>query len=147
MPSTTPGTPELSQIIASIPAPASAAPPSVADTSTKGAMASQFAMADHTHASKARRERLQCAADGTLTWTFNPPFDVGAVPRVQAIAEVTFGTTDVVNAQIDGTPTNTEVKIRVTRTNRSTVALLGLTILSLPTQPGVTWVHMSAVAP
>lgn len=136
----------LSALAATVPTPASTVPPAIADTGVVGS-GMQFALANHIHASKAQRVRVQCAADGTIIWTFDVPFAPGVVPIVLAVAEATFGSTDVINAQVDGTPTNTGVKIRVTRTNRSTVALIGLTILSLPATPGVTWVHAIAVAP
>lgn len=129
-----------------VPSPATSAPPSVADASAVGDLP-RYALEDHTHASNARRNRAQCAADGSLVWVFNPPFPNGVVPRINAIAETGAGVTDVVNVQVEGTPTNTQALLRVTRTQRSVVALIGLTVLSLPAQPGVTWCHMSAVAP
>jgi len=131
-------------LTSAIPSPASSAPPSVADASAKGA-ATQYALADHTHASKTRKDRVQSDAAGLITWTFNPAFDVGVVPRVCAIAETTSGVTDVINVQVEGTPTNTGCTLRVTRTQRSVVALIGLTILSIPSSPGATWVHCFAV--
>lgn len=126
---------------AQIPKPASAMPPAVSDTGAKGGDVAQYALADHTHASRVRRIRAQSDASGLVVWTFNPPFDVGVVPVVTGQAETAAGVTDVVNVQVEGTPTNTTANLRVTRTNRSTVALLGLTILSLPASPGQTWVH------
>jgi hypothetical protein len=121
-------------------------PPGVSDSGAVGA-GSKYALEDHTHASKARKDRVQCAADGTITWTYPTPFGAGVVPRVVAVAEVAAGVTDVVNVQIVDTPTNTQCKLLVNRTNRSTVSLIGLTILSLPAQPGVTWVHVVALEP
>lgn len=135
------------------PSPATTMPPGVADAGKTGSMDTEFALADHTHASKARKDRLQTAADGTLTWTYKDingdpaPFGVGVVPRIVAVAETAEGVTDVINAQIVGTPGNASCKIAVTRTQRSAVALLGLTILSLPSSPGVTWVHLIALEP
>lgn len=129
-----------------LPTPASAMPPPVADAGAVGADTVKYALADHTHASKLRRTRIQTAADGSVTWTFDPPFDVGVVPRINAIAETGVGVTDVINVQVEGTPTNTSCLLRVTRTQRSVVSLIGLTILSLPANPGATWVHASAAA-
>jgi hypothetical protein len=129
-----------------VPQPATATPPSVADASNKGS-GTRYALEDHTHASKARKARVHSAADGTITWTYSTPFDVGVVPRVVAVAEVASGTTDVVNVQVIGTPTNTACQLLVNRTNRSVVALLSLTILSGPAQPGATWVHAVALEP
>lgn len=130
-----------------MPQPASSAPPSVADTSDPGSIQQRYALENHTHASKVRKARVQSAADGTITWTYSTPFDVGVVPRVVAVAEVASGVTDVVNVQVIGTPTNTSCQLLVNRTIRSFVSLLSLTILSVPTQPGVTWVHAVALEP
>lgn len=148
MPSTTnPAGLDAAQVDALLPKPATSMPPGVSDVGALGTVPQRFAMENHTHASKARKDRLQCAADGTLTWTYSTPFTNGVVPRIVAVAETTSGVTDVINVQVEGTPTNTQAVLRVTRTNRSTVALLGLTILSLPAQPGVTWVHCVALEP
>lgn len=132
---------------AEMPSPATSAPPSVADSSATGTQTAVYALANHTHASKARKARMTSAADGSLVWTFSPPFDAGVVPRVVAIAETTAGVTDVINVQIEGTPTNTGVNLRVNRANRSVASLLGLTVLSIPSQPGATVVHAVALEP
>lgn len=134
---------DLAALYAAMPSPASSDPAPIAVTSSPGAQ-SPYARADHVHASKTRRQRLQTAVDGTLTWTYPVPFDVGVVPQIQAIAETAVGVTDVINVQIEGTPTNTSVKLRVTRTQQSAVALLGLTILSIPSSVGSQWLHMTA---
>lgn len=130
----------------SVPQPATAMPPGVSDLGALGT-GTKYALENHTHASKARKIRVQCAADGTITWVYPNAFGAGVVPIVVAVAEVAAGVTDVVNVQIVDTPTNTQCKLLVNRTNRSTVALIGLTILSLPAQPGVTWVHIVALEP
>lgn len=132
---------------AEMPTPATSAPPSVADSSAKGTGDSVYALSDHTHASKARKIRAQCATDGTLTWTFNPPFSSGVTPIITAVAETGVGVTDVVNVQVEGTPTSTSAKLRVNRTNKSNSALLSLTVLSVPASVGVTWVHAIALEP
>lgn len=121
-------------------------PPGVSDSGSIGTI-ERYALENHTHASKARKERIQSAADGTITWTYSTPFSNGVVPRVIAIAEVASGVTDVVNVQVVDTPTNTSCKLLVNRTSKSVVALIGLTVLSVPTQPGVTWVHVVALEP
>lgn len=128
------------------PQPATAMPPGVTDIGAVGT-SQKYALENHTHASKARKIRVQTAADGTVTWTYSTPFGVGVVPIIVAVAEVANGVTDVVNVQVIDTPTNTSCKLLVNRTNRSTVALIGLTVLSLPAQPGVTWVHAVALEP
>lgn len=128
------------------PEPATTVPPGVTDTGALG-NDMKYALANHTHASKARKERIQSAADGTITWTYSTPFPNGVVPRIAAVAEVASGVTDVVNVQVVDTPTNVSCKLLVNRTQRSVVALLGLTILSVPASPGVTWVHAVALEP
>lgn len=130
----------------SVPQPATAMPPGVSDSGALGS-STKYALENHTHASKARKVRVQSAADGTITWTYGTPFGVGVVPVVAAVAEVANGVTDVVNVQIVDTPTNTSCKLLVNRTNKTFVSLIGLTILSTPTQPGVTWVHAVALEP
>lgn len=135
---------DLEALRAAIPTPGTEVPPAVQDTGARGTELERYARADHTHASRARRARMQSAADGSLVWAFDPPFDEGVVPRIQALAETAVGVTDVVNVQIEGPPTNTSVRVRVTRAARSVASLLGLTVLSIPSSPGVTWVHLSA---
>lgn len=130
-----------------IPTPGQTVPPSVADTGSAGSMPQQFAQANHTHASKARKARMQTAADGSVTWAFSPPFTAGVVPIVLAVAEAAAGVTDVINVQVVDTPSAASCKLLVNRTQRSAVALLGLTVLSLPASPGVTWVHAIALEP
>ena len=132
---------------AEVPVGATDAPPSVADSSAVGTESMIYALANHTHASKARKIRAQCAPDGSLVWTFTPPFASGVVPRVVAVAETANGVTDVVNVQVEGTPTNTTANLRVNRTQRSVVSLLGLTILSIPSSVGVMWIHAVALEP
>lgn len=133
---------------AEVPAAATNAPPSVADASAVGTEPMIYALANHTHASKARKIRANSDASGLLVWTFDPPFTPGTTPRVVAIAETSGpAVTDVVNVQIEGLPTSTSCNLRVNRTARSVVALLGLTILSVPSSPGVTMVHAVALEP
>jgi len=129
-----------------VPDPATSAPPGVQDSGAVGSNM-KYALADHTHASKVRKIRVQCAADGTLTWTYSTPFTNGVTPIVLAVAEVANGVTDVVNVQVVDTPTATSCKLLVNRTQRSVVSLIGLTVLSVPSQPGVTWVHAVALEP
>lgn len=146
-PSVTPQ--QLAALQNTIPLPATATPPAIADTGTVGSQGGQdrYALANHTHASKARRARMQCAADGLLTWTFDPPFPVGTLPRVQAIVEGAAGLADILNVQVEGTPTSTQVRFRVNRAARQGGAVglaVGSIVLSVQTTPGVFWVHMAA---
>lgn len=130
-----------------IPSAATSAPPAVAETGAQGVESMVYAKADHTHASKARKARMTSGADGVIVWTFSPPFDAGVSPRVVGQAVTPVGVTDVVNVQTEGEPTNTTARLRVNRTNRSAVALLGLTILSVPASPGATMVDLIALEP
>lgn len=130
-----------------MPTAATSAPPSVADSSAVGTQSAVYALANHTHASKARKVRAQSDTAGALVWTFDPPFAAGVVPRVVAVAETAMGVTDVVNVQVEGTPTNTTCNLRVNRTQRTVASLLGLTILSIPSSVGIMWVHAVALEP
>lgn len=130
-----------------VPAAMAIIPPAITVAGAVGAAMAFYSPGDHTHPSDTRRERVQTATDGTATWTYSAPFPAGVVPRIDAVAEAVFGSTDVINVQVDGTPTNVSCNLRVTRTNRSLVALIGLTILSVPASPGATWIHAKATAP
>ncbi len=136
----------MSDVTAVLPQPATTMPPGVTDSGAVGT-SQKYALENHTHASKARKIRAQSAADGTLTWTYSTPFAAGVVPIVSTVAEVAPGVTDVVNVQVVGTPTNTGCQLLVNRTQRSAVSVIGLTVLSVPAQPGVTWVHAIALEP
>lgn len=132
--------------LAAPPEPATGAPPGVADAGAVGAMP-RYAREDHTHAGKARKAIVTTAADGTYTWTYPVPFGAGVVPIISGTAVTAAGVSDLVNVQIEGTPTNTQAKIRVTRAGVTVAALLGLTILSIPASPGATVVHLLALEP
>ncbi|RYG87237.1 MAG: hypothetical protein EON59_08030 [Alphaproteobacteria bacterium] len=116
-----------------IPEPASSMPPGVSDMGARGTTV-RYAREDHTHASKARKERKAvssgAAASFLMTWVYPTPFGAGVVPIPVGIAEAT-GTTDSINVQVEGTPTNTQCVFRISRFSQTNVALLGLTILSL----------------
>lgn len=131
-------------LVSQMPTASTSDPQPIAVMPVVGSDATQYARSDHVHASKTRRSRLTTAADGTLTWTYPTAFDFGVIPQIQALVETGVGVTDVLNVQIEGTPTNVSAKIRVNRTQQSVVALLGLTILSIPTSVGVQTVHLSA---
>lgn len=118
-----------------IPTMATAAPPGVADSSAAGAASMQYAGANHTHASKARKQIMPISASGLFTWTFPTPFGSGVVPVCNAIAICLSGTTQLVNVQQEGDATNTQVTFRVTVYQQSVASLLGLTILSLSSSP------------
>lgn len=82
------------------------------------------------------------AAAGLFTWTFPTAF--ASPPRVVAgIQSATFDIYDVKVTAVSAT----SCTVQVGRTQASAVALLGLTILSVPSSVGATVVHIVAVAP
>lgn len=129
------GTPPNATGAVTVPVPTAATttPPGVSDTGTIGTMTTMYALANHTHASKARKGRVLVPAAGALDVTFGVPF-TSSPPICVVVAETGLGETAIVNAQIDGTPTMTGLRIRITRTQQSVVALIGLTVLSVPSQ-------------
>lgn len=135
----------LSAMAATIPTPANATPPGVADAGALGSTTSQYARADHTHASKARKIVATSAADGVYTFNYSAtPFT--NPPTCSATAEVANGVTDVVNVQIIGTPSITSANFLVNRANKSVVSLISLTVLSVAA-PGATKIHIICLEP
>jgi hypothetical protein len=129
-----------------IPTASNTTPPGVSDSGSIGTMTTMYALANHTHASKARRIIATSAADGSYTFNYSAnPFS--GPPVCTAVAEVAAGVTDVVNVQIIGTPTTTSASFLVNRANRSVASLLGLTVLSIPAQPGATKIHAICLEP
>jgi hypothetical protein len=122
--------PPLNAAGLNIPQPAQNPPPGVSDTGTVGNTL-RYAMENHTHASKARKQIMPVSATGLFTWTFPTPFGTGVVPVCNSIAICPSGTTDLINVQQEGDATNTTVTFRVTRYQQSAVSLIGLTILSV----------------
>lgn len=88
--------------------------------------------------------RVQTDATGLYTWTFPAGCQhVGNIPYFNAVAEGPTPQGGVtVNPQVEGVPTATAVSFRVTRVSATTVALLGLTILSVNT-PTATYLDLS----
>jgi hypothetical protein len=140
-------TPTNGNVAITIPTPSNTMPPGVSDAGSLGTMTTMYALANHTHASKARKVIADTAADGSLTWTFASPFTAGTTPVCAAVAQVAAGVTDVVNVQIIGAPTATSAQFLVNRANRTVASLLGLTVLSIPASPGVTRVHAICLEP
>jgi hypothetical protein len=140
-------TPTNGAVTVPVPTASTTVPPGVSDSGATGTMTSVYALANHTHASKARKIIATSAADGTYAWTFTTPFTAGTVPICTAVAEVAAGVTDVVNVQLVGTPTATAVNLLVNRTQRSVVSLIGLTVLSVPSSPGATRIHAICLEP
>ncbi len=129
-----------------IPLPANSAPPAVAEAGVAGAMV-RYAREDHTHASKARKQRLTMpSAASTYTWVYPTAFGVGVIPIVNAIVQVPNGNTDLFNVQVMGTPTNTQCVFQI---NRVSAGLLGLLLgaLSINPTPIAATLHMLALEP
>lgn len=129
-----------------IPAPATSMPPGVSDTGNKGSIP-RYALEDHTHASKARKQRVTMpTAAMTYTWVYPTPFDAGVVPIVNGIAQVAVGNTDLFNVQVMGTPTNTQCVFQI---NRVSAGLLGLLLgaLSINPTPVAATLHLIALEP
>lgn len=131
-----------------IPTMATAAPPGVADSSAAGAASMQYAGANHTHASKARKQRVTGVSTATYTWVYPTPFPAGVVPIVPSpcIEDPANSSTDIYNAQISGTPTNTQCVIRITRQSSGLLSLL-LGALSINPTPGTINLHCVALEP
>lgn len=128
-----------------IPTASATIPPCTADAGLIGTQITVFALANHTHCSKARRVRQTTGTDGLYVWNFSPAFS--GAPICAATAETAPGVTDVINAQIQGTPTTSQATIRVNRTAVSVVALIGLSVLSVPASPGAQVFHAICIEP
>jgi len=136
----------LDAVSATVPVPATVTPPGVADTSTAGS-ASPYARADHTHASKARKQRMTGISTATFTWVYSTPFPAGVVPICNGIAEDPVDSAlDSYNVQISGVPTNTQCVFRV---KRQTSGLFGLLTgaIGFNPAPGTINVHCTALEP
>lgn len=81
-------------------------------------------------------------AAGSYTFTFPTAF--AATPRVTATVQ--SATVDIFDVKITSVST-TSCTVQIGRTQASVVALLGLTILSVPTSVGAQVVHIIACAP
>lgn len=131
---------------ASIPTPATAAPPAVSDSSAMG-MVSLYARADHTHASKARKQRVTGISTATYVWTYLTPFGAGVVPIVQGIAEDPASSAiDSYNVQVVGAPTATQATFRIIRQTSGLFGLLAGAI-GFNTTPGNINLHLIALEP
>lgn len=121
---------------------------SVGDYFGSGVMTPDQALAVNLRGDAAMQaQRVTTASTGLYTWTYPVAFANGVVPIIECVAEGPDPQGGVtVNAQVEGTPTNTAAKIRVTRTASTVVALIGLTILSISTSVA-TAVHLTARAP
>lgn len=130
-----------------IPTAATSAPPSVSDSSAVGNATARYALENHTHASKARKQVVTMPSPAsTYTWTYPVAFGVGVSPVVNAIVQVGAGNTDLFNVQIVGAPTNTQCVFQI---NRVSAGLLGLLLgaLSINPTPVASILHMLALEP
>lgn len=129
-----------------VPAPATSMPPGVSDSGNKGSV-QRYALEDHTHASKARKQRLTMAAAATTyTWVYPTPFDTGVVPIVSGIVQVPSGNTDLFNVQVMGNPTNTQCTFQINRVSAGLLSLL-LGALSINPTPIAATLHLIALEP
>lgn len=129
------------------PSPATSAPPGVSDSGARGSNM-QYALADHTHASKARKAIASVASNaGTYTWVYPTAFGAGVVPVCNGIAQTASGVTDLINVQIEGNPTNTQCVFRISRYSRSFLSILGLDVLSFNSASLAISLHMTALEP
>lgn len=121
--------------------------PWVTNTGTPGAPTLNFGIPAGAPGTVQQAASLTTIAAGTVSWTYPVAYAGGVVPIIECVAIATVSTTYTINCQLDGAPTNTQAKFRVTRADVTTVALLGLNILSIPANPGITTIHVTARAP
>lgn len=130
----------------SVPKPASAMPPGVSDSGSTG-NAVPYARADHTHASKVRKERRTGIASATFTWTYPAPFAAGVVPIVTAVVEDPANSaSDTYNVQVVGLPSATGCVFRITRLTSGLFGLL-TGALGFNATPGNINLHCIALEP
>lgn len=129
-----------------VPSPATVSPPGVSDTGAKGSTL-RYALEDHTHASKARKQiSVMPSAATTYTWTYPTAFGAGVVPIVSAIVQVSAGNQDLFNVQIMGAPTNTSCTFQINRVSAGLLSLL-LGALSINPTPVAATLHCIALEP
>lgn len=137
-------------IEASVPKPATAAPPAVQVDSAKGA-APRYALEDHTHESRLQARRIQVTpnAQGQYVYTFPKAYDASVIPIVQVTAETPSGVTYRNDASIlAGSTSNTQTTIIVTKLNASiTMGLLNAVMNLFAPQTGPVWINIMSRAP
>lgn len=85
--------------------------------------------------------RSTTAADGTLTWTFAKPYPVGTLPVI-ALTPVGANDDKTYNHKVTAL-SNTAVTVKMTVSQPSLVALLGLNLLVVQASAAVV-VHITA---
>lgn len=139
--------PSIAQLESVMPQPATSMPPGVSDSGALGTSA-KYALENHTHASKARKGLASIGSNvGTYTWVYPVAFASGVVPICNGIAQTASGITDLINIQIDGSPTNTQCVFRITRYSQSFLSLLGINILGFNSGSIPITLHMLALEP
>lgn len=134
------------QLLALIPQPATAMPPGVADSGMLGTD-TRYALANHTHASKARKQiKVMPSAASTYTWVYPTAFDAGVVPVLNAIVQVPSGTNDLFNVQVVGAPTNTQAVFQINRVSSGLLSLV-TGALSINPTPIAATLHLTALEP
>ena len=137
---------DTAALFSAIPLPAVDMPPGVADTGKLGTD-QRYALADHTHASKARKQIVtMSSAATTYAWTYPVPFGAGVTPIVSAIVQVPTGNTDLFNVQVMGTPTRTGCVFQINRVSSGLLSLL-TGALSINPTPIAATLHMIALEP
>jgi hypothetical protein len=146
MPETSAPSLTMDQVTAVIPKPATTMPPGVRDDGSVGS-ADPYARADHTHASKARKQiAVMPSAATTFVWTYPTAFAAGVVPVVSGIVQVPTGTTDLFNVQIVGAPSNTKATFQINRVSGGLLSLL-TGALSINPTPIAATLHLIALEP
>ncbi len=126
--------------------PATNMPPGVSDSGSIGTI-QRYALENHTHASKARKQIVTMgSAATTYVWTYPTAFPAGVVPIVSGIVQVAAGNQDLFNVQILGAPTNTQCTFQINRVSAGLLSLL-LGALAINPTPVAATLHMIALEP
>jgi hypothetical protein len=136
-----------------VPVPASSVPPGVAVDGAMGTDVTQYALANHTHATSVQRVRLSVAQSGaTIRWTFAKSYDPGTIPIVTCTAQNSLGATQPYVVNLIGSATNTYVDVAAWRAQTQTlggtlVAIAGVTINLFASAPAGIVVNCQAAKP
>lgn len=141
---------DLDAIVAVMPIPATSAPPPVAIDGAAGST-TPYARSDHTHESRLQARRIQVTPDanGRYVYIFPKPYAAGIVPIVAVTAETASGLTYRNDASLmEGTTTNTQTTILITKLNQNVVTgLLNAVLPVFAPQTGSVWVNILSRAP
>jgi hypothetical protein len=138
---------QMDALKALIPTPSQVMPVGVADVGVAGSDPTKYSIEGHTHASKARKQRVLGVTAATYTWTYPTPFDTGVTPICNAIVEDPANSaTDSYNVQVVGKPTNTQAVFRIIRQSAGIIGLSALSLSFNPT-PGTVNLHLTALEP